>query len=318
MRPRKKQRDLPQCMYLKHKKYYLVKNNKWTILGTTLEESLLAYARAQNPDKMMMPELIHKALIEIIKGLKPNTISQYNSNAKALSAIFVEFAPNQITSRHVAEIKQAYSDRPSAANQLMMFLRLVFQQAIEWGIVDNNPAIGIKRNKESARTRYITDDELSTILSAAKEPLKSIVTLCYYTGQRIGDVLNIKKADITESGINFVQEKTGQRLIVEFNDDLKAVVDGFGLKNSEFLLCDKKGQSHKYNKIKDSWSILMAILKIKDCHIHDLRAKALTDAKKQGKNAQALGGHASESMTNRYIRSRDTITAQAPSIRQKK
>lgn len=305
-------------MYRKHGKYYLVKDNKWTPLGVTLEESLLAYARAQNPDRMMMPELINTALNQIIKGLKPNTVSQYNSNAKALSAIFIEFTPQQVTSRHVAEIKQAYSDRPAAANQLMAFLKLVFQQAIEWGIVDNNPAIGIKRNKESARTRYITDDELNAILSTAKEPLKSIVTLCYYTGQRIGDVLNIKKTDISASGISFMQEKTGQRLIVEFNPELKAIVDALKATDSEYLLCNKKGDTHKYGTIKAAWVKLTNDLAITDCHIHDLRAKALTDAKKQGKNAQALGGHASESMTNRYIRSRDTITASAPSIRHKK
>ena len=51
---------------------------------------------------------------------------------------------------------------------------------------------------------------------------------------------------------------------------------------------------------------------------NDLRAKSLTDAKKQGKNAQALGGHASETMTLRYIRNRETIVASSPSIRQKK
>jgi integrase len=288
------------------------------MLGETLEESLLAYARAQNPEKMMMPELINQALLQITKNLKPTSIPQYNSNAKALREIFIEFSPQQVTSRNVAEIKQAYSDRPSKGNQLISLLKQVFQYAVEWGIIENNPAVGIRRQKETVRTRYITDSELNLILTNAKEPLKSIVTLCYYTGQRISDVLSIKKSDISDNGIYFTQQKTGQRLFIEFNDELLVIINNLAPTNSPFLLCTKKGDAHKYTAIQSSWARLMESLKIDDCHIHDLRAKSLTDAKKQGKNAQALGGHASESMTNRYIRSRDTITAQPPSIRQKK
>lgn len=38
---------------------------------------------------------------------------------------------------------------------------------------------------------------------------------------------------------------------------------------------------------------------------HDIRAKALTDAKHRGLDAQALAGHASPTMTNNYINQRD-------------
>lgn len=315
MRPRKKQRSLPQCMYHKHGKYYLVKANKWMQLGDTLEQALLAYVRYQNPDRLMMPELINKALAHMTANAKYNTVKQYNSSAKALCEIFSEFEPSQVTSRHIAAIKQEYTDRPTAANQLITFAKNVFAYAIEWGIVDNNPAVGIRRYKESARTRYITDTELHTILNSAAEPLKSIVTLCFYTGQRISDVLNIKNSDITDEGINFVQQKTGQRLVVQFNNELEAVIKNH-TSNSEYLLTTQKGEPHKYDTIKTQWAKLMKRLNIENCHIHDLRAKALTDAKKQGKNAQALGGHSTESMTNRYIRSRSTVVAEAPSIRQ--
>lgn len=40
-------------------------------------------------------------------------------------------------------------------------------------------------------------------------------------------------------------------------------------------------------------------------HLHDIRAKALTDAKQKGLDAQALAGHASPAMTDHYIKQRE-------------
>jgi integrase len=202
----------------------------------------------------------------------------------------------------------------------MGFLKLVFQYAIEWDIVENNPVAGIKRYATKARTRYITDDELDRILTAASPELKRVVMMCYLTGQRISDVLNIKQSDITNEGIEFTQEKTGQRVLVAFNDDLVSLVEVCQKDNhNDYLIPNPRTKKpYIYTWAHKAWSALMTKLAIENCNIHDLRAKAITDAKKQGKNAQALGGHATESMTNRYIRSRDIIVAQAPSIRQKK
>jgi integrase len=38
---------------------------------------------------------------------------------------------------------------------------------------------------------------------------------------------------------------------------------------------------------------------------HDIRAKALTDAKRMGFDAQALAGHASAAVTEHYIKQRE-------------
>ena len=61
-----------------------------------------------------------------------------------------------------------------------------------------------------------------------------------------------------------------------------------------------------------------------DIHFHDIRAKALTDADRQGLNAQLMAGHATRGMTDRYVKTQqiDTvktlkrITAKQENIRQ--
>ncbi len=49
-----------------------------------------------------------------------------------------------------------------------------------------------------------------------------------------------------------------------------------------------------------------------DLNQHDWRAMALSRAKKQGKDAQALGRHATPQNTERYLRERETPTVDTP------
>ncbi|WP_222423069.1 hypothetical protein [Thiomonas delicata] len=51
---------------------------------------------------------------------------------------------------------------------------------------------------------------------------------------------------------------------------------------------------------------------VNDTTPHDIRAKCLTDAKKQGLDPQALGGHSTMAMTLRYLRQFETTVAQPP------
>ena len=81
MRPRKKDRHLPACMYLKHGAYYLVRKGKWDRLGTDFQASLLEYARLIDKSSQGgMQKLIDDALEYMRKRtsspLKPNKIGR--------------------------------------------------------------------------------------------------------------------------------------------------------------------------------------------------------------------------------------------------
>jgi integrase len=51
---------------------------------------------------------------------------------------------------------------------------------------------------------------------------------------------------------------------------------------------------------------------VEDARIHDIRAKSLTDADRQGEDAQRLAGHSSAGMTERYLRLRRTEKVRGP------
>ena len=52
-----------------------------------------------------------------------------------------------------------------------------------------------------------------------------------------------------------------------------------------------------------------------DIHLHDFRAKAITDAKKQGHDPQALAGQAMEAQTVRYLRDKEIPLVYGPKFK---
>lgn len=315
MRPRKSQRHLPPCVYAKHGAYWYVKKGKWERLGTDLGEALRAYAKIASPTKNGMEGLMSRWLESVTPTIKPSTLILYRQSAAHIAKVFAEFEPSQITPRVVAEWVAHESKRPAWANRARGVLKRAMDKAVLWGLADLNPVISIPRASEPERTRYITDGEYMAIRAKASPELKIIMGLCYHTAQRIGDVLKIKLADLTETGIAVTQEKTGARLVVAWTPELRKLIDGAkgmgGNIRGMHLLC-YRGRPWRYHAIYQRWVDACKAAHVADAHMHDLRAKSLTDATKQGINAMALAGHTSQAMTDHYVKQRVVPVVQSP------
>lgn len=319
MRPRKKDRHLPACMYQKHGAYYLVRKGKWERLDSDFQAALLAYAKKTSVAGIGgMPDLIDRALKHHCKKVSANTAKQYEAAAERLKGIFAEFEPQQVLPRHVAAIKMDLADTPNMCNRILSFLRIVFGYALEWQEVDTNPCIGIKRHEEARRDRYISDGEFAALLAASSPYIRCILEMCYLTGQRIGDVLAIRLSDISDEGVAFTQEKTGAKLIVGMTPDLQDVIARAKALPRKIrgmtLFCSRTGKPVSYDTVKMAFRELRTKTGIATVTIHDIRAKSLTDADREGKNAQTLGGHTDARMTARYLRGRLPKLAQAPTM----
>ncbi len=320
MRPRKKDRHLPPCMYMKHGAYYLVRKGKWERLGSDYQDALLAYARlVGGSGKGGMAKLIDEALDAMRHRLADNTVKQYEAAAARLKEYLAEFEPRQVLPRHVAKLKLHMADTPNMANRVISFLRMVFAYGLEQQLVDSNPCTGIKRHTEKKRDRYITDEEFAAICSACSPYIRSILEMCYLTGQRIGDVLAIKLADISERGIAFEQQKTGAKLVVAMTPDLYELIGRAKAIPRKVrgltLFCTRSGgRQVSYSTVKDAFRKACEETGIIRATVHDLRAKSLTDTDKQGNDAQKLGGHTDGRMTQRYLRLREMKVAVGPRL----
>lgn len=320
----RKARHLPPRMYKKHGAFYFVdKRNKWHRLGETLDESLQAYAkRAAAAPTGSMISLIDVAMPIICEGLAENTRKQYDAAALRLKTALVEFRPEDVKPKHVAEIKLAMRKTPNMANRVLSVLRSIFAYAVEQQLVEWNPCIGIKRFDERERDRYLEDDELAAIRSHAPPRLQCMIDILYLTGQRVGDVIGLHRSQITDQGLAFRQQKGKAKLVVVWSPELRAAVDTALALHTNVkamtLFHSRRGGAPAYKTVKDQWDRARTLAGIPDATIHDVRAKSLTDAENQGLDPQKLGGHASRQMTERYIRRKRVPLVKGPTALSKK
>lgn len=323
MRPRKTDRHLPACVYLRHGAYYYVSKGKWTMLGRDLHTALREYACVVAVPENGLPALIDKALPEITRDVRPSTARIYRRCAGILKETFAEFRPEQVTHGSIVQMQDMWRDRLATANHLLTTLKLIYQWAMDREIVTVNPTLSVKRFPGNKRDRLITDAEFAAIRAQAPEWLQVVMDLCYLTGQRIGDILKIKRKDLLDEGIFFEQEKTGKRLVVAWTQELHdAVARAARTKNTTpsavYVISGRAGTQRSRHNVWRSFKIAAKAAGVENVTLHDMRAMAGTEAEREGKDPTALLGHADRRTTMIYLRDKTAKVVSGPTKKPKK
>lgn len=318
MRPKIKDRHLPACVYHKHNAYYLVKKGKWQRLATDLHDALLEYARIVALPEDGLAMLIEKALPHITAKVSESTVKQYIYCAHRLQDIFAEFHADQVRHGDIVQMLDAFADQPSVGNRLLTVLKLTYQWAMDRELVAHDPCISVKRLHQKSRDRLISEHEYAAIYKHSAPWLQCVMDLCYLTGQRIGDVLGIERANLGEEGIFFRQQKTGKQLIVGWTPELRAVVErtkkiGGTVKDMTYLITGRGGKLRAHTNVWRSFKAAAKTAGVENVTLHDLRAMSGTDADRQGKDPTALLGHTDQHTTRIYLRDRTPKVVAGPS-----
>lgn len=321
MRPRKKDRHLPPCVHYRHGAYHYVKDGKWKRLGTDLGPALATYAAlfATNSSGGFT------SLLNTVIRLKKATVSkgssrQYKSAAIRLAHVFGNFSPAQIGPREVKRLKREMVDRPVAFNTCLTVLRQTMEYAVDEELIEFNPCAGTKPYRIAKRDRLITQEEYDRIYEHSEATLQCILDLLFLTGQRVVDVLSVQHGDITDEGICFKQAKTGARLVVRWSPDLRLAVNRARTLRANVraitLFHSRRGKAPDYDTVLAAWKRACTAAGVENAQMRDIRAMSLTAARKQGMDAQALAGHKSAAMTDRYLRDREAPLVDGPSFGQ--
>lgn len=317
-RPRKHNRDLPPCVYLRHGTYYYVKRGKWLRLGQDRRAALMEYARLEGRADGSVADLVDRFMPKLIERSAPATRDLYEVAARHVKHAFADFTPDQVTPGDVHEFMDQRSKTPNMANRCLWLISRVFALAVQRNIVPANPAASIDRLPVGKRTRRITAREYAAIYDHASPRLRVVMDLCALTGQRVGDVLKLRRADLTDDGVYFRQAKTGAELVVAWKPELKAATDAakalHGRVASLYVVPGRGALPLAYMPIFRDWQTACIAAKVADAHIHDLRALAGTVAKADGRDPKALLGHKSARMTERYLRDRELPIVDGPSM----
>jgi integrase len=314
-RNRTKDFSLPPRMYRKGNAfYYVTPDRKWIPLGTDLPMAKVKWANLEGSSPSgTFTALADKYLSECLSTLAVNTQKNYTYHSKPLVQAFGKMRLDQIKPHHVAGYLDAH-DSKAAANIQIGIMSTMLERAMRWGWIDKNVCKGVRRNAMKKRDRYITDDEFIAIRSVARDWVACAMDIAYLTGARESDIVKIRLSDFSDDGLYIRQKKTDKAQLFHMTEPLREALDRAKQLERPItgmnLFHSGKGKPYSPQSLGEGFRIAAKKAGVLDVHFHDIRAKAGTDAKRTGLDYQALLGHASSAMSDRYMRLREVEKVQ--------
>ena len=180
------------------------------------------------------------------------------------------------------QIIAQYRDSRTAkvrANREISLLSHIYNIAREWGLTENNPAAGVRKNKEAPRDFYATEEIWSAVYSVAASELRDAMDLAYLTGQRPADVLSMREADAVNEFLQVAQGKTFKKLRIRLT--AAGVLNDLGTLVARLIEQRRtRGVRNPYLIItEDGRQVTKHMLRLR---FDDARDKAIATAKEKG------------------------------------
>jgi integrase len=213
----------------------------------------------------------------------------------------------------VGIIERLGARAPGMANLTRAVLQKMLKVALDRGQIPTNPLAHKVTAYKSGSHHTWTDAELAQF--EARWPLGSRQRLAYallfYTGQRSGDVVRMRRADIAAGSIRVVQEKTGVELSIQIHPDLADALKA-GPANGLNLIGDGYGRPIKRAALSHLMrqAIRAAGLPAR-CVPHGIRKATLRTMAEHGASAKqlaAVSGHKTTKELDRYTAAADQPT----------
>lgn len=196
------------------------------------------------------------------------------------------------------------------ANRVLERIKSMYNKAIEWGWDGTNPCIGVKKNKEVKRDRFIQPHEFQAFIEAIKEETNEIarnyIMMSLLTGARKSNVLAMRWAEIDfDLAIWHIPEtKNGEPLDVPLTKEAIKLLNS--IKNeTEWVFPSPKSSSGHLQDPKKAWNRILKNANIKNLRIHDIRRTLASYQAIGGTPLNIIGrtlGHKSSEATQIYAR----------------
>jgi len=134
----------------------------------------------------------------ILKGLKPSTQSALSSHLrKHLLPAFGTYAMRDISHPIVQGWLSQLTCSPKTARNLVGSLRLMWNSARNWELVNHDPLKGLMLPRRvQPEPRYFTSEEVQAILAKTKEPYNTFFWIAAETGFRAGELCGLRRDDV--------------------------------------------------------------------------------------------------------------------------
>lgn len=217
---------------------------------------------------------------------------------------------------------------PGTAARTLGLIGGILTYAVDLGVIDSNPAHGIKRPKDNVRTRRLNDGEyriLGRMLKTASKnerygPTIDIIHQIAMTGCRRGEIINLKWCDVDIEGscLRLSDSKEGRSVrpiglpVVEFLESRERGDIG------TYVFPGPRGEDTSFGGLPNQWNEIFTGSPLEGVTPHILRhsfASLGNDLGFTEVTIAALMGHAKGSVTSRYIHVLDaTLIAAADTL----
>lgn len=281
-----------------------------------------------------MPALIEAFRTDELPKYAASTRYDYGLMLDKMTAAMRDLDVAEIDSGDVLDLRDQWIDKPRSANKYQALLSRLMSLAILKRLRKTNPCREVAKLRVAKRKRYLTHEELRFMLQGLlvterghfipSGPMMSLLALfCYLTGVRMIDARTLTRAQVADRGVGDLiliqpiktKDSTGITLEVVVTPDILDVLQrakASGKVKGLTVFHGLKGQAYSKDAIETAWQRARARQGIEDAHFHDLRAKALSDAKRAGVSLQAIqdaAGHASVTTTEGYLQGFDVKRA---------
>lgn len=324
---------LPPRVYLKHGAFYYVdRAGKWHRLGTDMAAAIAEGNRRNGAVDFGTMRWWYGAFLDHCRGrvgkpkaqrgISQRTLDDYAGAAEHLLAFFGDMAPEAILPEDVA----AYLDegleagRPVRANREKAALSACFSWLVRnpESPVTTNPCLGIRRNREESRDRYVEDDEYRAVWACASRSVRAMMDLVYRTLQRPDDVMRWSPANLAKRDgkrvIVTVQSKTNKRLEILVSPEIEAILASVGVDLERKVVALRQpfvrrldGKPYTYDGLCANLKHAIEKAGVATFGFQDLKAKGATDmflAAVPIAHISALCGHKSIRTTEIYVKRR--------------
>lgn len=226
-----------------------------------------------------------------------------------------------------AVIGDIAKDHPVAAKRTLTELRDMLNEAMLNGWIERNPAASVRPPRVRVARRRLSLAEFRAIhaWSVANQPpwCARLFMLALVTGQRRGDLLAMRFADVWDGHLHVVQQKTGARLALPCALRLDAVGVSIGEAveacrsygrgpAADDALLIRKSTGDAPVPASASWRFEVAREGALGQHrgdgapasLHELRSLSEREYRERGVDTRTLLGHTRQEMTDLYNNSR--------------
>ena len=216
------------------------------------------------------------------------------------------------------EMESGFS--PHTRKTILKQIRRIFQMAVEEGILNRNPCLGIQVKVPEVEQEVLSSDEVGIFLREARvtnHRFYPVWTVALMTGMRSGELFALKWSDIDlEARIisvsrqwtnknGFGPTKTQRNRVVPISDDLLKFLKELKLKKeeNEFVLPRlKEWENGDQAGVTREFCEAIGVTSVK---FHDLRATFITNLLSRGVSlarVMSIVGHSQIKTTNGYLR----------------